>query len=94
MAEYNGWTNWETWHTALLIDNERDLYDKKVELVKKKASIAEFKRELKKAETMTRKFVQENREIFKDDKSSSWHNKFEAVNWAEIHKNAMAEDYS
>lgn len=22
-SDYNGWTNWDTWHTALLIDNEQ-----------------------------------------------------------------------
>lgn len=28
---YNGWTNWETWHTALLIDNEMQyIKDKKL----------------------------------------------------------------
>ncbi len=82
---YNGWTNWETWHTALLIDNERDLYDKKVHLVKKRASLTEFKSSLKKAETQTRKFAKEQ-----------WGNKekFETVNWKEIHSEMMQEDFS
>jgi len=22
---YNGWTNWETWHTALVIDNDEPM---------------------------------------------------------------------
>lgn len=85
---YEGWTNWETWHTALLIDNEYDIYQKKVELVKKKAPISEFKRELKKAETMTRKFHAEA----KKDNPEGW-NKFETVNWKEIYDSMMKEEY-
>ena len=27
MAEYNGWTNYETWNVALWIDNEQDVYN-------------------------------------------------------------------
>jgi hypothetical protein len=26
-TDYNGWTNWETWHTALLADNDELLYN-------------------------------------------------------------------
>lgn len=85
MAEYQGWTNWETWHTALLIDNERDLYEKKVLLVKRKAPLSTFKSSLMKAETMTRKYAKEQW----GDKE-----KFEKVNWKEIHEGAMEEEYS
>lgn len=89
MGEYNGWTNWETWHTALLIDNEYDIYQKKIELVKEKAPLSKFKRELKKAETMTRKFHSENRK----ENPEGW-GKFETVNWKEIYDNTMKEEYN
>jgi hypothetical protein len=26
-SDYNGWTNWETWNTKLMIDNERETYE-------------------------------------------------------------------
>lgn len=81
---YQGWTNWETWHTALLIDNERDLYDKKVKCIESKCSLADFRRSLKKAEDMTRKLHSNGK---RDNPDGNWGN-FEKVNWAEIHKNA------
>lgn len=83
---YQGWTNWETWHTALLIDNEEDLANKQSQLVKKKASVNEFRNALKKAETDTKRFHYENRKA----NPEGW-GKFEKVNWNEIHKNAMGE---
>ena len=80
---YQGWTNWETWHTALLIDNEYDIYQKKVELVKKKASLPEFKSKLRVAETKTRQYHKQQ-----------WpKDKFEEVNWKEIYDSAMEEEY-
>ena len=80
---YEGYTNWETWHTSLLIDNEYDIYQEKVALVKKKASIGEFKLKLKKAEIMTRKYHKEN---WKGEK-------FQPVNWQEIYDRDMQEEY-
>ena len=84
-GEYSGWTNWETWHTALLIDNERDLYEIKVGLVKRKAPLSVFKSKLKRAETMTKKYAKDQW----GDKE-----KFEKVNWKEIYDSMMQEDYS
>ena len=88
-GKYQGWTNWETWHTALLIDNERGIYDKKVELVKRKASLSEFKRGLKEAETLTKKFWKESSK----DNPEGWGKKFDKVNWNEIYKNMIDEEY-
>ena len=34
-ADYQGMTNWETWNTKLMLDNERETYDASRELVKK-----------------------------------------------------------
>lgn len=85
---YEGYTNWETWHTALLIDNEYDIYQKKVELVKKKASLAEFRSKLKIAETKTRQYHKEQAK----DNPEGW-GKFEPVNWKEIYDNSMEEEY-
>ena len=86
---YEGWTNWETWHTALLINNEYDLYQKKVSLVKKKASLSEFKRGLRKAETMTRQYHRQ--QGWKENDGSK--SKFEKVNWKEIYDNMINEEY-
>jgi len=86
--EYNGWTNWETWHVALLIDNEYDIYQKKVELVKRKASITTFKNSLKKAETETRKLHRENAK----NNPEGW-GKFERIDWKQIYSRAMEEEY-
>jgi tRNA nucleotidyltransferase (CCA-adding enzyme) len=33
-GDYQGWTNWDTWHTALLIGNEQDLHNTSVEIVR------------------------------------------------------------
>ena len=86
---YEGWSNWETWHTALLIDNERDLYEKKVSLVKKKASLPQFKKGLRRAETMTRQYHRESGWKDNDGKKT----KFEKVNWKEIYDNMIDEEY-
>lgn len=32
--KYNGWTNWDTWATGLWLDNEQNLYNKKVAILK------------------------------------------------------------
>lgn len=34
-SDYNGFPNWETWHTALLIDNEEELHRVPLEMVRK-----------------------------------------------------------
>jgi GNAT superfamily N-acetyltransferase len=33
LADYNGWTNWETWNTSLMMDNDYDLYKRWVKMV-------------------------------------------------------------
>ena len=86
---YSGWTNWETWHTSLLIDNEYDIYQKKVELLKKKASFNEFKQGLIEAERRTRKYFNENHK----DNPEGW-KKWEKVNWKEIYDSAQKEEYN
>ena len=83
-GKYNGWTNWETWHTALIIDNEYDLYEKKVELIKRNASLSEFKEGLKKAETITRRYWKENSK----ENPEGWGKTFDRVNWQEIYNNS------
>ena len=88
--KYNGWTNWETWHTVLLIDNERDIYEKKVALVKRKASLSEFRTQLREAEAKTKKYFNES----KKENPQGWDGKFGKVNWNEIYKNSMQEEYS
>lgn len=88
-GKYNGWTNWETWHTSLLIDNEYDLYQKKVELMKNKASLPQFKSGLRKAETMTRKYWKENSK----ENPEGWGKSFGTVNWQEIYDSAKEEGY-
>lgn len=32
-ADYQGWTNWDTWHLKLMMDNERDLHDRSRQIV-------------------------------------------------------------
>lgn len=32
-ADYQGWSNWDTWHTKLMMDNDQDLYNKSREIV-------------------------------------------------------------
>ena len=90
MADYSGWTNWETWHTALLIDNEQDLYNEKVRLMKNNATLSQFKIRLRSAETKTRKFFNDS----KKDNPEGWKGNFEKVNWEEIYKNAKQEEYT
>lgn len=34
-ADYQGWSNWDTWNTALMMDNEQDSYNKVRKLVEK-----------------------------------------------------------
>lgn len=34
-ADYNGWTNWETWNTVLMIDNEQETYNEINNLIRK-----------------------------------------------------------
>jgi hypothetical protein len=59
-------------------------YDKKVSLVKAKASLKDFIKGLKRAETKTRVYAKQQ-----------WGNKekWEDVNWKEIYDNTMAEEY-
>jgi len=39
MTDYNGWTNWETWHTVLLADNDERLYNQIQALASRCAAI-------------------------------------------------------
>lgn len=41
-SDYNGWTNWDTWHTALLIDNEEEFQNESFRLVENGASVEQF----------------------------------------------------
>ena len=50
MAEYNGWTNYETWNVALWIDNDQGTY----EMVKEWASEAWEEAEIPKYSWLTR----------------------------------------
>lgn len=34
-GEYNGWSNWETWNTALWADNEEGVYKERCRLVRR-----------------------------------------------------------
>jgi hypothetical protein len=34
MADYNGWTNWETWNVALWIGNDEGLYNCQQEFIR------------------------------------------------------------
>jgi len=34
-SDYQGWTNWETWNTSLMMDNEQELYNQVRELAEK-----------------------------------------------------------
>lgn len=35
MADYQGWSNWDTWHTALMMDNEQETYNESRALAEK-----------------------------------------------------------
>jgi len=69
-ADYNGWSNWLTWHVALLIDNTEASYNTKINLtrnaLKKGMTPAElgnqFARFFKKQEKETRDFAAANAE--------------------------------
>lgn len=89
MAEYNGWTNWETWHVALLADNEESTYKRVQALAERCANIkvgnvkgkkysqaqavAAFKRILAGCWRETKQFAREND-----------YGKLDPVNWVEI----------
>ena len=88
---YNGWTNWETWHTALLADNEQARYNQVRAMTKAclkyeaKGTFdwtrAEqgFKRCLHKAWMETKRFAKSNQQQYGD----SW--KIDGkVNWREV----------
>jgi len=95
MTDYNGWTNWETWHTALLIDNDERMQSHAYALGKRCAAIRRgevkgkvynpkiaadaFRHAFSKAWTQTKRFARE-----------SWPNESLApVNWLEIAESEM-----
>jgi hypothetical protein len=94
---YNGWTNWETWHTALVADNDEPLYRHASALGKRCADIRDgrvtgkiydparaaqaFKRALAPAWKITREWAREN---WPTDPP-------EAVNWLEVAEHFMSE---
>ena len=88
---YNGWTNWETWHTALLADNEEALYKAACQMARAclkfeakgtfdwSRAEAGFKRTLHKAWMETKRFAAENEREYGD----GW--KIDGkVNWREV----------
>ena len=94
---YNGWTNWETWHTALVIDNDEPMSRQSWALACRCAAIKlgqvkgkvydqtvatkAFRRQFSKAWTETKRFAQE-----------SWPGApLDPVNWDEIAANAIDE---
>jgi hypothetical protein len=98
MNTCNGWTNWETWHTVLVADNDEALYKQAHALgvrcfnifagtVKNKVydqarADAAFKRCLAPAWKQTKNHAREN-----------WPtDKLEAVNWTEVARHYMDVD--
>ena len=96
-TKYNGWTNWETWHTALVADNDEPLYRQASALGARCAAIragtvknkvydparvvTAFKRALAPAWKQTKDHAREN-----------WPtDKLEAVNWLEVAEHYMQD---
>lgn len=89
MADYNGWTNWETWHVALLADNDEPMYKRVQAMAERCANIkagnvkgkkfsqtqatAAFKRILSPCWTETKQFARDNN-----------YGKLDPVNWTEV----------
>lgn len=42
VANYQGWTNWETWNTKLMIDNEYELYMQSRKIVEEQRPLQQF----------------------------------------------------
>lgn len=98
---YNGWSNWETWHTALLIDNTEQAQKQafalaqrcaaiKAGAVKGKAydearAVKAFRRAFSKFATETRKFHDENAREI----GGGWLEPFGVVDWREIALNQI-----
>jgi hypothetical protein len=94
-TKYNGWTNWETWHTALVADNDEQLYKQASALGARCAAIKAgtvkgkvydqakasnaFKRALAPAWKQTKQHAADN-----------WPtDKLESVNWDEVAEHYM-----
>ena len=100
---YNGWTNWETWHTALLADNTESTEKQAVALGARCADIragrvkgkvydpgraaAAYKRILAGCWRETRTFARENAREF----GGGWREPLGTVNWLEIAESYMDE---
>lgn len=98
---YNGWTNWETWHTNLLIENTeatqkqatllgKRCADIRAGLVKGKSYDANraadaFHKAFSKAWTETKQFAQNNAREI----GQGWAEPLGSVNWREIAESHM-----
>jgi len=99
---YNGWHNWETWHVALLIDNEQPLYEAKRNLARRAVKDAkggevnvdkladQMSKVLYDAYQKTKEFAESNAREMPD---TAWATEaFEEVNWHEIAENAVQDE--
>lgn len=43
VADYQGWTNWETWNTALMMDNDYDLYQESRKLFERGLTVEQLR---------------------------------------------------
>jgi hypothetical protein len=89
---YNGWTNWATWHVALLIDNEQESHNRQWTMAKHSLtflpkntfslakSAAWWKKTFAKQARETNQFAKEN-----------WNETAGFINWEEIAGNAIEE---
>jgi hypothetical protein len=85
---YQGFENWETWHTMLVIENDKKLYHKAQFLLKNNnLTQTQFRKGLLSAERITRKLFRQNlrsgRNLEPEEKK--WHR----VNWSEIFKHSV-----
>ena len=100
--DYNGWHNWETWHVALLIDNDEPLYKTKQNLVRAAIKAAkgqpvnidrladQMSKVLARAYQDTKSFYEGNA---RDKPGSEWATQsFDEVNWHEIAANAVESE--
>jgi len=100
--DYNGWHNWETWHVALLIDNEEPLYNTKRNLARH--ALKEAKGQVVNIDKLADQFSKMLAKAYKDTKAfyesnarempgSGWATEpFEEVNWHEIAENAVESE--
>ena len=92
--KYNGWNNYETWVTALWIDNDYDSYQYRCELVEqvRKEHSEKDKRENCLASTLkdwieSQNPLADNADLFTDLLNSA----LAEIDWQEIAENFLAE---